>query len=225
MRLSNELSNFIIGPNYYQSKMKMIKNLVFASMLFIFFFSMTSCSKDPIKEYPQTFVCDRSEKIMTGIYAMKENYSIVESSLQSGLLDSMNNGFDRIVEHLEGDGTVKFKFISCDSIGVFWLRTYQKSQYYYFDEITSDFILPGYNDYFSMLKYDAKENEIRHRLVFSSTKKYCPASSDIKTKIFIFSPNDKSMEEIIWFGGSTEYFQEANDSLGILIYENVYRVM
>lgn len=207
------------------NKMKMIKNIVFASMLFIFFLSISSCSKDPIKDYPQTFEYVRSEKIMNGVYSLQEDYSVIKSNVHSGLLDSLNNGFDGIIRNLEGDGTVKFNFISCDSIGIFWHRTFQKNQYYYFDENTSDFILPDYNDYFSMLKYDAEENEIRHKQVFAITKKYCPTSLDVKTKNRIFSPNEWGLDQIISFGGSTEYFLETNDSLAILIYENVYRVM
>jgi hypothetical protein len=86
------------------------------------------------------------------------------------------------------------------------VRDISKSQYYYFDDITSDFIIPDYLDSFSILNYDPINNEIGHKQALAISKKYCPSSSEIKTKSFIFSPNEWSMDQVIDFGGCTEYF-------------------
>ncbi|MFT6336143.1 MAG: hypothetical protein ACI86M_000365 [Saprospiraceae bacterium] len=64
----------------------MIKNFIFASMLFVFLVSVPSCSKNPIKKYPQTFVFDRSVKECVGLYLIEEDYSVVEGSRQGGLI-------------------------------------------------------------------------------------------------------------------------------------------
>ncbi|MFT6337595.1 MAG: hypothetical protein ACJATI_004359, partial [Halioglobus sp.] len=48
-------------------------------------------------------------------------------NLGSFLLDTLNNRFDGIVKRLESSNKREFKFISFDSIKIFWSGTYQKA--------------------------------------------------------------------------------------------------
>jgi len=180
-----------------------------------------SCQEDPLGEFPATYYFDGIERIDSQMYVLESVFDFtLPQDVKGSIKDSLSNKF---INTEQGHYFDKITFESQDSVLLLSQTGNERRKHYYYNGVER-ISLSNTVDIYETFRYDEPSKTVRQPMALIFKSRFLSSSNTVKIRYTTLGRGLDDIEKVAEFGFYGSLFNVKNDSMGILIYDLVYKM-